>query len=114
MGYLAQTFCSNAHCPRIKWIPVESGMEIDEHTAPPLLRLEKSEAYRDDSGNYWCEKCQWRGKSMAWAKMHKWPAINCPPYAVAHGQSFWELALKLGVDAYAQAISDAIKVAEEV
>ena len=111
-GYLAKTFCCNAYCPRAKDTLITPGMTNRQMVA--LLTISKSEALQDDSGNYWCEQCKERYDLMNWGHLHNWPALNCFPYAVAQGQQSWELAVKMGIDAYVQALTDAIKVAEEI
>ena len=98
-----KVYCSSAYC--------QYGMEELSSATVPI-----ADTIRDKAGNYWCNEaaCRRRYHLMNWGKAHNWPAIECSSFAVAQGRDLWHMAIRLGTDAFMQALADAITAMEEV
>jgi len=54
--------------------------------------------WRDRYTLPWCEEHKHRGELLNWGVLHRWPDLQCCPYAIGADEYCWYVAVVAGMD----------------
>jgi hypothetical protein len=79
-------------------------------------KMDKSDAFRDVLGFYWCPVHQDRGWLLNWAAAHNYPKIRCGRFAIGNGQhaECWTIPMLIGHEEMIQEAMKELRPNEEV
>lgn len=96
---MTSDYCSNMYCPQI--------IALRDGTGPLDIKIH-SDKLIDHAGNVWCQECKARHDLMNWAHERKYPSVQCHPYAIGQGDSFWQTACMIGKPEMIEVLTNAL------
>jgi hypothetical protein len=76
--------------------------DLDEYGLDPdfCCYCGKDRTMTDRYGLPWCEDHKHRGILLDWGISHRWPALQCHPFAIGPGEYLWYVAATAGIDEF--------------